>query len=41
MVNVVISMLGHQDHGKSTLIGRLLYETKSVTAERIREAREM
>jgi len=34
-------MLGHQDHGKSTLIGRLLYETKSVTAERVREAREM
>lgn len=34
-----VSLLGHKDHGKSTLIGRLLYETGSVTDERIREAR--
>ncbi len=38
---VIVSMLGHQDHGKSTLIGRLLFETKSVTEERIQEARDM
>jgi translation elongation factor EF-1alpha len=35
---IKISMLGHKDHGKSTLIGRLLYETKSLTEDRIKEA---
>lgn len=34
-------MLGHKDHGKSTLIGRLLYETKSITEDRIKEAMAM
>ncbi len=34
-----ISMLGHKDHGKSTLIGRLLYETRSLTEDRVIEAR--
>ncbi|MEW6722387.1 MAG: GTP-binding protein [Candidatus Micrarchaeota archaeon] len=35
-----ISLLGHKDHGKSTLIGRMLLETGSMTADRVREARE-
>lgn len=34
-----ISLLGHKDHGKSTLIGRLLFETNSITEDRINEAR--
>jgi len=38
---IKISLLGHKDHGKSTLIGRLLYETHSITEDRINEARAM
>ncbi len=34
-----ISLLGHKDHGKSTLIGRLLFETRSITEDRIQEAK--
>ncbi len=34
-----ITMLGHKDHGKSTLIGSLLIATDSVTKERIEEAK--
>lgn len=34
-LNFVI--VGHVDHGKSTLIGRLLYDTNSLSAERIGE----
>ncbi|MBU0532699.1 50S ribosome-binding GTPase [Candidatus Micrarchaeota archaeon] len=36
---IKISLLGHKDHGKSTLIGRLLYETHSITEDRINEAK--
>jgi len=32
-----IVMVGHVDHGKSTLIGRLLYDTHSVTDDKIAE----
>jgi len=35
-----ITLLGHKDHGKSTLIGRLLYDTGSVMEDRIEEVRE-
>ena len=35
-----ITLLGHKDHGKSTLIGRLLYDTKSVKEDRVEEVRE-
>ena len=35
-----ISLLGHKDHGKSTLIGNLLIQTKSVTPARIAEAKK-
>lgn len=32
-----IVIVGHVDHGKSTLIGRLLYSTESLSAEKVRE----
>ncbi|MEM3227676.1 MAG: GTP-binding protein, partial [Candidatus Micrarchaeaceae archaeon] len=35
-----ITLLGHKDHGKSTLIGNLLMLTHSVTRSRINEARD-
>jgi sulfate adenylyltransferase large subunit len=34
-------IVGHVDHGKSTLIGRLLYDTKSLPSDRIREIRKV
>ncbi|MDE1828412.1 MAG: hypothetical protein KGH65_04590 [Candidatus Micrarchaeota archaeon] len=33
--------MGHKDHGKSTLIGSLLIQTKSVTEARINEAKKI
>lgn len=30
-------IVGHVDHGKSTLIGRLLYDTHSLAVDRIEE----
>lgn len=35
-----IALLGHKDHGKSTLIGSLLMQTGSATKARIKEAEE-
>ncbi len=35
-----ISLLGHKDHGKSTLIGSILMETGAATQVRINEAKE-
>ena len=35
-----ITLLGHKDHGKSTLIGRLLYDTGSVMEDRVQEVKE-
>ncbi|MDE1855377.1 MAG: hypothetical protein KGH57_03625 [Candidatus Micrarchaeota archaeon] len=35
-----IALLGHKDHGKSTLIGSLLMQTGAATQARIREAEE-
>ncbi|MGI0141464.1 MAG: GTP-binding protein [Candidatus Micrarchaeales archaeon] len=36
-----ITLLGHKDHGKSTLIGNLLIQTKSVTEARINDAKKI
>ena len=38
-VNVVI--IGHVDHGKSTLIGRLLYDSESITEGRVEEIQKL
>lgn len=38
-VNVVI--VGHVDHGKSTLIGRLLYDSESITEGRVEEIQRL
>tara|TARA_Y100000034_G_scaffold118215_1_gene158669 strand:+ start:4732 stop:5958 length:1227 start_codon:yes stop_codon:yes gene_type:complete len=35
-----IVIVGHVDHGKSTLIGRLLYDTNSLTEEKLAEIKE-
>ncbi len=37
-VNLVI--IGHKDHGKSTLIGRLLYDSKAIPEQKLREIEE-
>lgn len=36
-----IVVVGHVDHGKSTLIGRLLYDTKSVTEGKIERVKKI
>src|SRR5690348_16810901 len=37
-MNVVF--IGHVDHGKSTTVGRLLYETKSVSEQDLKKLKE-
>jgi elongation factor 1-alpha len=37
-INLVI--IGHKDHGKSTLIGRLLYDSKAIPEQQIQEIKE-
>jgi elongation factor 1-alpha len=37
MENVNVVFVGHVDHGKSTTIGRLLYDSESVEMERVEE----
>ena len=35
-----VTLLGHKDHGKSTLIGRLLYDSGSVMEDRVEEVKK-
>ena len=37
-MNLVV--VGHKDHGKSTLIGRILYDTNSLPKEKIDEIKQ-
>jgi len=37
-INLVV--VGHKDHGKSTLIGRLLYDSKAIPEQKLHEIRE-
>ena len=40
-MNVNIVIVGHVDHGKSTLIGRLLYDSETLTGDRIAEMQKL
>jgi len=41
LMNVNIVIVGHVDHGKSTLIGRLLYDSETLTGDRIAEIQKL
>lgn len=40
-MNTNIVMVGHVDHGKSTLVGRLLYDSDSITEGRVEEIQQL
>jgi len=40
-MNVNVVLVGHVDHGKSTLIGRLLYDSESIKDERVDEIQKL
>jgi translation elongation factor TU len=40
-MNVHVVLVGHVDHGKSTLIGRLLYDSESIKDERVEEIQKL
>jgi sulfate adenylyltransferase large subunit len=39
--NLKFVIVGHVDHGKSTLIGRLLYDTNSLSSDKMEEVRKI
>ncbi|MCM8763174.1 MAG: GTP-binding protein, partial [Candidatus Omnitrophica bacterium] len=39
--NINIVIVGHVDHGKSTLIGRLIFDTRSLPDEKIEEVKKI
>jgi len=41
MQEVPIVLIGHKDHGKSTLIGRLLLDTKSIKESKLKEIQDV
>jgi bifunctional enzyme CysN/CysC/sulfate adenylyltransferase subunit 1 len=41
MQEIPIVLIGHQDHGKSTLIGRLILDSGSIKESRVREIKEI
>lgn len=38
--NINLVVVGHKDHGKSTLIGRLLYDSEAIPEQKLQEIRE-
>ena len=40
-MKVSVVIVGHVDHGKSTLIGRLLYDSDSITEGRVEEIQKL
>ena len=40
-MNLNVVIVGHVDHGKSTLIGRLLYDSESITEGRVEEIQRL
>ena len=40
-MNVNVVLVGHVDHGKSTMIGRLLYDSESIKDERVEEIQKL
>jgi len=41
MQEIPIVLIGHKDHGKSTLIGRLILDTKSIKESKLKEIKEV
>ena len=40
-MNINVVIVGHVDHGKSTMIGRLLYDSESITEGRVAEIQKL
>jgi len=41
MQEIPIVLIGHKDHGKSTLIGRMILDTKSIKESKLKEVQEV